>query len=402
MAFVVSKAIVFLAPLLLSNTLIKVDYGVVEYALNIAFIGAAILNLGVPNSYPYYKLKRGFKAIYNGYIVHYIYLLVSSIILLLFVFCFQYKYENILSLLFIYTLTNQITYSLIDKTEERIIRAVLIDSLFYIVLLLSYVFIIATGQNSLTPIFYFSLVYTCVYVFITIKKSKNVKKSDSKKHMKLVKYGRHVMVSGLFVLLIANSGRILIDFIFQDKELIATFSFYFRMASFVVIIHQVLNIIYFKRMYTFEIDKLDKFFAIFYILIAVGALLTYLIIPIIGPYFFKLFESYTIYKNIYLVLCFQMVFWVLLANNENIVYREKLAKKMNVGFSILLILFMLFVISVSNDITFEELVQLLYLLIVSAVYVQFFVLYKYKNIKFKKTFIISFLVFILSIIVIKC
>ena len=78
MAFGVSKAIVFLAPLLLSNTLSKTNYGVLEYALNIAFIGAAIINLGVPNAYPYFKLKRKFQAIYTGFNFHFLYLLVSS------------------------------------------------------------------------------------------------------------------------------------------------------------------------------------------------------------------------------------------------------------------------------------------------------------------------------------
>lgn len=402
MAFGISKAIVFLAPLILSNTLTKLDYGALEYAMNVAFIGAAILSLGVPNGYPYFKLKRNFKTIYKGFTVHYLYLLISSLILILLVLIFKKSIENILSVLFIYTLSNQMTYSIIDKTNEKIITAVIIDSLFYITLLLGYIFILATGKNSIELVLYASLLYTVVFIIITLKKAKTILKSDGKKHLKLIKYGRGIMISGLYILLIANSGRILIDYIFHDKELIAIFSFYFRMASFVVVIHQVLNIIYFKRMYTFKINKLDTFFAVFFGLIVIGTLLTYSIIPLVGPHFFKLFSTYPAYKNVYLILCCQMVFWILLANNENVIYREKLASKMNIGLSILLILFMLLVAGVKNFINFEELVQLLYLLIVLAVFVQFYVLYRYKKIKLTKTIIASIIVFGLSIIAIRC
>ena len=96
------------------------------------------------------------------------------------------------------------------------------------------------------------------------------------------------MLSGLLILIIANSGRIVIDFLFNDKELIAIFSFYFRMASFVILLHQVLNIIYFKRIYTFNTKKLDTIFVVFLTLIVFGVLITYFIIPKIGIQFFKL------------------------------------------------------------------------------------------------------------------
>ena len=89
MAFGVSKAIVFFAPLLLSNTLSTFDYGILEYAINIAFIGASIFNLGVPNAYPYFKLKRKFKDIYDGFNFHFIYLFLTSLLVFILVLIFK-------------------------------------------------------------------------------------------------------------------------------------------------------------------------------------------------------------------------------------------------------------------------------------------------------------------------
>lgn len=401
MAFGVSKAIVFLAPLLLSNTLSKSNYGVLEYALNVAFIGAAILNLGVPNAYPYFKLKRKFQAIYAGFNFHFLYLLVSSLLALILILIFKNQTQLVLSILFIYTLSNQVTYSLRYKTNEKIIKAVFIDALFYVVLLGAYLYIFFTGNSNIKPIMYGAFLYSMIYMAITLKKSYKLEiQTAFKKHQKLIKYGKSVMLSGLFILLIANSGRIVIDFVFKDKELIAIFGFYFRMASFVIMLHQILNIIYFKRIYTFNTQKLDTIFVIFLSIIAFGVAATFSIIPKIGIHFFKLFETFSTYKSLYLVLCFQMIFWIVLANNENVIYREKLASKMNMGFMVLLAIFAVVVVVLKNTFSFIDVVIALYLLIVVAVVIQFYILHKFKKIKLTKTIVASILVFGLSLVLI--
>ncbi len=400
-AFVFSKATVFFAPLLLSNSLTEVDYGSIEYAMNIAFLAAAVLNLGVPNAYPYFKLKRGFKTVFSGFNVHFAYLLITSLLCLIGIVLFVNKVEYLLAVLFAYTLANQVNYSIKEKSNENIVKAVIIDSLFYIVLITAYIAIIIFNNNSITYIVFFSAIYAICYAVITLLKLKNTVKVDLKKHRKLIKYGISVMVSGLLILLIANSGRLLIEYLFNDKELIAIFSFYFRMASFVIIAHQILNIIYFKKIYTFNVHKLDIYFAAFLVLISVGIVITYFAVPYFGRSFFKLFASFTEYKDVYLVLCFQMFFWIMLANNENIIYREGIATKMNIGFIILLSCFLIFAVSFKNSLNFFDAVYALYILIVLANVIQLLVLYKTKKIKLVKTSAFGLLIFIISIICIQ-
>lgn len=401
MAFGVSKAIVFFAPLLLSNTLSTFDYGILEYAINIAFIGASIFNLGVPNAYPYFKLKRKFKDIYDGFNFHFIYLFLTSLFVFILVLIFKNETQYVLSILFIYTLSNQVNYSLNYKTNEKIIKAVIIDALFYLVLICAFLYIYLTADSGVLPVLYGAFFYSFIFIFITIKKTYKIPFQQAfKKHQKLIKYGKDVMLSGLLILIIANSGRIVIDFLFNDKELIAIFSFYFRMASFVIILHQVLNIIYFKRIYTFNTKKLDTIFVVFLTLIVFGVLISYFIIPKIGIHFFKLFETFSTYKNLYMVLCFQMIFWIALATNENVIYREKLASTMNIMFVILLVIFTVIILLLKDIFNYTNVIIGLYFLVVSAVMIQFFILYKFKKIKFKKTICMSIIIFGLSLVLI--
>lgn len=401
MAFGVSKTIVFFAPLLLSNTLSTFDYGILEYAINIAFIGASIFNLGVPNAYPYFKLKRKFKDIYDGFNFHFIYLFLTSLFVFILVLIFKNETQYVLSILFIYTLSNQVNYSLNYKTNEKIIKAVIIDALFYLVLICAFLYIYLTADSGVLPVLYGAFFYSLIFIFITIKKTYKIPFQQAfKKHQKLIKYGKDVMLSGLLILIIANSGRIVIDFLFNDKELIAIFSFYFRMASFVIILHQVLNIIYFKRIYTFNTKKLDTIFVVFLTLIVFGVLISYFIIPKIGVHFFKLFETFSTYKKLYMVLCFQMIFWIALATNENVIYREKLASTMNIMFVILLVIFTVIILLLKDIFNYTNVIIGLYFLVVSAVMIQFFILYKFKKIKFKKTICMSIIIFGLSLVLI--
>ena len=397
-AFGFSKATVFLAPLLLSNQLTKSDYGLFEFALNIAFIAASVIGIGVTSAYPYFILKRNFKTILDGFKVYYLYLLASSIALLFITYFFDFGLEYSLGILFMYTIGNQMMYSTIDKTNENIIRAVFIDSLFYIILLLAYLVMLITGSNDVKYILYLTIIYAILYVLLSLKNRVSINKINTKKFLKLVKYGKNVMVSGCFILLVANSGRLLIEYIFNDKNLIAIFSFYFRMASFVLIIHQVLSIIYFKKIYTFSFKKLDRYFAVFLVLILGSVIITFFVVPFFGNYFFKMFNTFETYKLSYAVLCFQMFYWIVLANNESVIYRENLASKMNYGFGILLIIFISISFLLRNIVTFYQTILLLYLLVVLATAIQFFIMYRFKNIFLKKTIYISAFTFILSII----
>jgi O-antigen/teichoic acid export membrane protein len=397
LAFGLSKACVFFAPLLLSNTLSENDYGSIEFALNIGFIGSALIGLGVKSAYPYFKLKRQYKTLFEGFKFHYLYLLISNIILIFIVTLVANSPEYLLSVLFVYTLSNQGLLSIIMKTDEKIITAVILDSLLYVFLLLAFLYMSIFTEASISIIIIFTSCYAILYTLNALKNYKFLTTINYRKHNKLIKYGRNVLISGILILLIANSGRLLIEYLFDDKKLIGVFSFYFRMASFVLIFHQIVSIIYFKKIYTYDVSKLDGFLCKLMLCVVIFSIITFFVVPEIGRPYFKLFESFNEYKMIYMIFCFQMFYWILLANLESVIYRENLAFKMNIGLIFLLAMFLGLVLLFQKSLNFNKAVFILYILIFSGCLLEFYTLFKYKKIKLIKTFLLSLLVFLISL-----
>ena len=95
-----------------------------------------------------------------------------------------------------------------------------------------------------------------------------------------------------------------------------------------------------------------------------------------------------------------MVFWIVLANNENVIYREKLASKMNLGFAGLLSVFAISMYVLKGTVSFIDVIIGLYLLVTLAIAIQFYILYKYKGIKLTKTMAVSAVIFVFSLMVI--
>lgn len=388
------------APLLLSDEdiLSKEQYGILEYGLSAGIILAALVNIGVPNAYPYFKLKRKFTTLFEGFYFHFIYLLVVNLLLALVVWQFLPQSQYYLAVIIAFVFANQATYSMFRKSDEKIISAVIIDALLYATLLLGFIYIeFFNGPHEIEVVLQFLLVYAAIYVVLTILKFRSISKEAIRKHQKLIKYGKSVMVSSFLILLIANSGRIVIDLVLQDKTLVADYGFYMRWGSFVVMLHQVLTLIYFKRIYTFPPAKLDNMFFLFIGLIVLGSILTYFIIPEIGPYFFSMFDSFESNKQLYLILCFQVIFWIVLANNENVIYREKLATKMNYAFGSLVVFMTAFILFMKNRLGFIDLTLVLYAMIFVANLLQFYILYKYRNIKLVKSALLVIITFASSL-----
>ena len=141
-----------------------------------------------------------------------------------------------------------------------------------------------------------------------------------------------------------------------------------------------------------------SFFSVFLIIILCSVIITFFVVPLFGIHFFKLFETFETYKLSYNILCFQMFFWIVLANNESVIYRENLASKMNYGFGVLLILFFIVSYFIKDVVSFYQTVLILYVLVIIATAIQFFILYKYKKMFLKNTILISAFTLIISLI----
>ena len=403
-AFILSKGIVFFAPLFLAEILSKEDFGVLEYALaGLGMILNTLLGLGVSGAYPYFKLREKNSDLNNAFSLHYIWFLLFFVVTQIAYYGLGFSIQYYIALNVAYVVSNQVYISTQLKTNERITPAVLLDSGVYISLLifgvLAYFNIL---PSSIATFSYIVLAYAFLYVFYAIIQFKTIDKTDIlANYITVLKYSIHVVLGGLLIYFITVSGRLLIEYFLKDFELVAIYAFYFRLSAVIVMIYQIINIAFFKKMYEFEPKILDKYFAVCFVILYGIAIISFFIATFILPYFSSFYTStITEYKSVYYLLSAQMVFWIATALLSNIIDREKLASKNNPLFLILVLVFLAILFVLRPQLDLKLFIGIHLSVIALASLIQILTLRK-KNIYFKYSFIVLVSIFLINIITIK-
>lgn len=337
--FVVSKSITFLTPLFLSNHLFIKQYALIEYGISIGSLIAAIISFGQDSAFPYFYIRRNKKNIASLIHLH-SFLPIILGVLILFLWFFNYQKTLYWGLIFGIFYSLQTLLSSKFKTYGKVSIAVLIDSFFYICLLVLLIFPASKFHFSSTFGLILCFVTLSVINFYNINKIsiRNSIKWFKKSWKHLYSYGLSALFSSVSLFAFSVSPRVVVEQIIS-LEALGIFSFYFRLSAFSVVIFQALNIYFFKKIFEYESEKLDKPFSIFIAFIFSISLLLYYLIPIIFTSQLKLLSELNHYKVLYLNLTGFTTFWILYSLNESIIYKENLNKKFGSGVvSIILIL----------------------------------------------------------------
>ncbi|MEZ5041037.1 MAG: oligosaccharide flippase family protein [Saprospiraceae bacterium] len=339
--FVFVKINAFTAALFLSNFVDNTaDYGLFEYALSIGLIAAIPLNFGLQGAYPFFNLrlqKEGFKSVFYFHS-----LLVSSLLCLLFVinqWLFPFMPEKIaFALLIGGIIAMQVMLSAILKSHEVLSSAMLLDGGLFLVLNLYNLWLYVSGTSldfALLAIAFSS--YMLLLWGMHLLRFLNTRSDFSwSRYKEVLGFGKNLLLSSFLIICLTGSARIFIEY-FLGMEQVGIYAFYFRFAAAVVMIHQVVNIVFFKKMYESSPAMLDKCFVVFLLFILlVGSILLFAVPLIFNGQLNLLDQTWRAYRELYVLLSFQMVFWICLALNENILYREQLSVKMNRWFLALL------------------------------------------------------------------
>ncbi|MDB4727956.1 hypothetical protein OAF63_04120 [Saprospiraceae bacterium] len=338
--FAFIKINAFTSAIFLSNfTATVADFGLFEYALSVGLIMAVIFNFGLQGAYPYFNLKlkkEGYQSIFHAHSV-----LLGGLLIGLFLI---HQYINsflptkyIFAILIGGIIALQVMASVILKSNEILKKAVLFDGGFFLILNVYNFHLWTTGKvfklEFLQLIFAGYLLLLTSYHGFSFWKSR--KDFSLKRYLEAIRFGRHLVLSAFLIICLTGSGRIFIEW-FLNFEEVGYYGFYFRFASVTILIHQIINIVFFKKMYQSKAQILDKYFALFLKILVIGGLFIWQIIPWVFMDLLTLLQdSYSTYHRLFFILTFQMIFWIALALNENIIYREGLAGKMNKGFLII-------------------------------------------------------------------
>ena len=389
LVFTIAKATVYFVPLLLADVLSRTDFGILEYALaGLGMIVNTVINLGVPGAYPYFILREKRLELQPSFKLHVLVLLIPFVINQILFFFFELNINFYLAFNVSYIIANQVLYSTQLKSHEKSILAVILDSGVYIVLLGYYILsLLGLVEISIKAINIFIALYCLVYVFYSIYKFfKHKTQISFTKYKTILKFSVHLLISTFLIFLITTSGRILVEYFF-DFETVGIYAFYFRLAAAVVMIYQVINIIFFKKIYTLDPLILDKYYHLFFVFIYVLSIIIFFVAPYFVGYVSNYFNAtYLENKSVYFLLSAQMVLWIASALNSSIIDRESLAPKNNIKFLGLIFIVSITLYYLKDQLDLQMLVLLHYTVISLACLIQYFILYK-KNIKFKKSII---------------
>ncbi|WP_282042237.1 hypothetical protein [Winogradskyella flava] len=399
--FTIAKATVYFVPLILADVLSKSDFGILEYALaGLGLVVNTLFNLGVPGAYPYFIIRKKQTDVKLGFVLHPLILIIPFICNQVAYFIFNLDIAFYLAFNISYIISNQVFYSIKLKSHERSSLAVVFDSGVYILLLISFIlYKVGIIDLSISVLNIFILCYCLCYVLFSLSRvfSKSFTQMFTA-YKTILNFSVHLLFSTFLIFLITTSGRILVEFFFGFEE-VGIYAFYFRLAAIVVMIHQVVNIAFFKKIYTLDPVKLDNYFFLFFILISILSILIYIISPYIVLHLSSFFENtFESNKGVYFLLSAQMVMWIASALNSNIVDRENLARKNNPSFVVLIFLVVVCLYLLNNKLTFSNLVYIHFTTIYMACIIQYYTLSK-KKIVFKKSAITLSLTFITQSII---
>jgi hypothetical protein len=161
-------------------------------------------------------------------------------------------------------------------------------------------------------------------------------------------------------------------------------------------IHQIINIAFFKKMYTLNPQILDKYFNLFFIALFIISLSIFFIAPFVVKNLSTFFnDTYSEHKPLYFLLSAQMVMWIATALNSNIVDRENVVGKNNVRFIILIFFTLISFYLFQNILTIDLLTYIHYSAIYVACMIQYYSLSK-KEIYFFKSIITLTITFVFT------
>ncbi|EKF54427.1 hypothetical protein I215_12383 [Galbibacter marinus] len=345
-SFFISKASVFIAPLLLSQTMSSSDYGMIEYAIGgLGFLISSLIGFGIPASTGYFLLSEKDYESKEGYNLYLLFLILYLIVVQLLYFVLPL--EIYLSFVLSYILANQVFYSYIFKSETKNIYATFIEGgIYFVFLLLILVSRITEVNMNIGDFILPLLVYSGIYVIFGIKNNINLNfKTSLKQLLKIGKYSVHLLLSSFLVILLLNSGRFILEFFTEDYETIAIFGFYLRVSGISLVLFQMLFILYYREIYTRSYLYLDRIFAIFLYVILIYSIGSIYILPKVLINISSFFqETYVTNSSILIILTFFTFFWAVFNIFSNIFVREGLVKYFNYLLVFISLLYVVFLI----------------------------------------------------------
>ncbi len=311
------------------------DFGRFDYALTVGLLLTIFIGGGLHVSIPFYLLKEKKKEFESVFYFHG--LLISSLFLITFWLIHVYSNQSasiiLLSISLAVIITLQNLAAIINKSKEKIYLAVFLEASLFLTINCYNLYLLKTsGTASIEHLQYIFIALVFILAnFYGIKFMKHRKCFSIKKYFLALKFGRPLILGLFLIILLTGSGRILAGHLW-GMETVGIYGIYFRMAAIVILVHQILNIAFFKKIYQGQTNLLDYWFEKYLLGIILLSFIIYYLIPFLSiPYLTIVANSWNNSKLLMIALQVQMFLWIILALFENVINREKLSTAFNKG-----------------------------------------------------------------------
>ena len=279
----------------------------------------------------------------------------------------------------------QILLSSILKSHGSMFRAVLMDGgVFLVVNALILYCILMEERFSFYSLQWILMGYAMGLFLINVYWWQKFREDYSwVKYLIALRYGKPLVLSSFLIILFTGGGRIFIE-IFIDMETLGHYAYYLRFATITIMIQQIFLIAFFRKIYQSPPKILDQYFTPFLLIILVISLLLWGILPLMFSSYLPLLRDTIVqFRPLYFILCFHTLVWACLSFNENIIHREGLTARMNIGLLIILIIMLMgyYLLWKSGLLDVFNLSMINVLAIYAATEVQFSLLSRARNFK---------------------
>ena len=323
--FALAKGGVFFAPIILANYINDIDvYGSFEYILGLSVILQIFVNLGFSGAIPYFILKKKeikFRDFFNK---HLFYLLCIAFVTYIIYIISLSSFIAAVFIAFLFVLHMQFGVSF--KTNGNSAIGIVVESFFYISIILFTLMIkIFDVKFELKYLLTFIFIMFVIIFFNTLKKI-NSFKINLQKYYRVFSFTKDVVLFSSTIILVYTTQRFFIGAFLTYND-VGVYSVIFRMSAVVIVSHQFIANAFYKKIYESNSKNLDLLFSVTLLMILFSSLLIWNFFS----FFSNILYSSTISdiiissSNIHLIILGQILFWMVSAQNENIIARENLS-----------------------------------------------------------------------------
>lgn len=261
-SFLFAKAAAFLGPLWIANNSNISFYGAVEFYLGLGVWLAMAIGLGVAGAIPIQIIKN--KNSYINELSTVLLFIVGCIAICITMFIYFQDLNDLyvlLAVIVFFSLAQQILSPLL-KSQIVSAASPWLDNLAVHIVVISGILLcfFYGGEVDRKIVNVMLLLFLCFFVifFAFLYKFLDFDLAVlSKVYIESVKIGFPVLLNGLIMIYIFNSGRLIIGFFYTTAE-VAAYSYVFRIFGVSLIAYQFFTLIFFKDIYALSNRKISK------------------------------------------------------------------------------------------------------------------------------------------------